>query len=297
MTYIAGIEAGGTKFLVSLGTTEGRIIAHHKIPTTTPQEVMPQVIACLQAFYQQHAFAAVGIGCFGPIDPNSASPTYGQITTTPKLAWQHYDIVSAIKQHFTLPIGFDTDVNGAALGEYRWGQAQGLSSVVYITVGTGIGVGVVVDGKPLHGAMHPEAGHLLVAQLPEDDFAGVCPFHNNCLEGLACGPALLQRVGASSANDIAPEHPVWQLEAHYLACAVSNYILTLSPQRIIFGGGVMQQPGLIEQVRQRTLTLLAGYIDNAMTKNIDNTVTYASSGQHTGMLGALALAAHSLSVS
>jgi len=294
MSYIAGIEAGGTKFMVALGTTDGKIITRQKIPTTTPQEVIPQVLHCLRKFYHQYTFAAVGIGCFGPIDPNPSSTTYGYITTTPKLAWQHCDIVGTIKHHFNVPIGFDTDANGAALGEYYWGQAQGLDNVIYITVGTGIGVGVVVEGNPMHGAMHPEAGHLLIPQLRDDDFSGTCPFHGNCLEGLACGPALLQRAGVVSASELSDDHPVWQIEAHYLACAAVNYILTLSPQRIIFGGGVMQQTGLIESIRKGMITLLANYIDNDMTKNITDSVTYASLGQDTGVLGSLAIATQQL---
>ena len=290
MTYIAGIEAGGTKFIVSLGTTTGRIIAQQAIATTTPQEVMPQVIQCLKRFHQQQAFTAIGIGCFGPIDPNPASRTYGHITTTPKQAWQHYDIVGAVKQAFPLPIGFDTDVNGAALGECYWGQAQGLGCVVYITVGTGVGIGVVINGQPLHGAMHPEGGHLLIPQQQEDNFVGVCPFHGNCLEGLVSGPALLQRVGVRTPAEIPVEHPAWALQAHYLSYAAMNYILTLAPQRIIWGGGVMQQPGLLEQIRRNTTTALAGYVDNDMTKNMAQSMMYASLGQQTGVLGSLAIA-------
>ena len=294
MKYIAGIEAGGTKFVVALGTTDGNILMRHTIPTTTPQEVMPQVITCLQDFYRQHAFVSIGIGCFGPIDLYPHSKTYGYITTTPKHAWQHVDIVGMVKQHFALPVGFDTDVNGAALGEYRWGQAHGFDCVVYVTVGTGIGLGAVVNGKALHGAMHPEGGHILIPRSPQDDFISICPFHSNCLEGMASGSALLQRMRVTSAVDIPTDHPVWSLQAYYLACAAVNYILTLAPQRIIFGGGVMQHPGLIEMVRQQAADLLAGYVENDMTKNMTDSIVYASLGQDTGVLGSLAIAINAM---
>ncbi len=234
--------------------------------------------------------AAIGIAAFGPLDPDPASPTYGHITTTPKEGWAHTDFVGALRRHFDGPIAFDTDVNGAALGEWRWGAARGLDTFIYLTVGTGIGGGGMARGRLLHGLIHPEMGHIRLARDPQrDPFAGICPFHGDCLEGLASGPALEKRWG-QKAETLPPDHPAWDLEADYLAQALHNFICVLSPQRIILGGGVMQQRHLFPRIRARVLASLNGYVQSpALLERIDEYIVPPALGSRAGVLGAIAL--------
>jgi fructokinase len=292
-TLLGAVEAGGTKFVVALGTGPGDLRARTVIPTTTPGETLARVADFLAAAGRQHgAPAALGVACFGPVDPDPASPRFGQVTKTPKPGWSGTDVAGFLRARFPVPIGFDTDVNGAALGEHRWGAARGLDTFVYLTVGTGIGGGGMARGRLLHGLVHPEMGHLPVPRDPlRDPFPGMCPFHGDCLEGLASGPAIEARWGRPCA-DLAGRADVWDLEAEYLGAAVAGYTLVLSPRRVILGGGVMQVPGLIERVRVQVAARLAGYVDHpALQGDLSGFVVAPGLGQDAGVLGALALAA------
>jgi fructokinase len=245
MALVGGIEAGGTKFVGAVGTGPQDMRAEIQFQTTTPAETIGSAVAFFRKETRTESLKALGIASFGPVDPNPDSSTFGFITTTPKPGWANTDLVGKVRDALGIPVGFDTDVNGAALGEHRWGSAQELDTFIYLTVGTGLGGGGLVNGRPLHGLLHPEMGHVRIPHdWDADPFPGTCPFHGDCLEGLAAGPALEQRWG-QRAEFLPPEHPAWALEAHYLALALANYITVLSPQRIIMGGGVMQQPPLL----------------------------------------------------
>jgi fructokinase len=235
---IGGIEAGGTKFVCAVGTGPDDIRAEHRFPTTTPAATLAQAVAFFQEQERVNGrITAIGIAAFGPLDPNPASPSFGRITTTPKPGWANADVVGAIEGALGVPVGFDTDVNGAALGEHRWGAAQDVDTFIYLTIGTGIGGGVMVNGRLLHGLIHPELGHIaLPHDWARDPYKGRCPYHGDCLEGMAAGPAIGERWG-QPAFELPAEHPAWELEAHYLALALQSFICTLSPQRIIMGAG------------------------------------------------------------
>lgn len=284
----AGIEAGGTKWVCAVGTGPDDIIALERFPTTTPAETLARAIAFLGQF---SALKAIGVGSFGPIDLHPNSPTYGYITTTPKAGWQFADVVGPLRAAFGLPVGFDTDVNAAALGEWRWGAAQGLDTFVYLTIGTGIGGGALVNGKLLHGLLHPEMGHMLMRRdAARDPFAGACPFHEDCLEALATGPALEKRWGAL-AETLPVDHAAWDLEAHYLAQAVVNLICILSPERIILGGGVMHQPQVFAALRPAVQRFLNNYLQMPqITARIDEYIVPPGLGDRAGVLGSIALA-------
>ena len=289
--FYGGIEAGGTKINCAIGNGPNNIVAEARIPTTTPTETVAAVITFFRAHQAQYPLQAIGIASFGPVDLNPHSPTYGYITSTPKQGWANVDLVGAIKQAFNLPIGFDTDVNGAALGEYRWGAAQGLSSFIYLTVGTGIGGGGMFNGQLMHGLVHPEMGHIPIPHdRQRDPFAGVCPYHVDCLEGLATGPAMEKRWGTRAEN-LPLDHPAWDLEAHYLALAMHTFVCMLSPQRIILGGGVGSHPNILPRVRKQTQAALNGYIHAAeITEHIDAFIVAPGLGDRAGVLGAIALA-------
>ncbi len=259
-------------------------------PTTEPDETIGRAIAFFEPWSGQ--LASIGIGSFGPVDPDPNSSAYGHITTTPKPGWEGTDILERVESAMGVPVGFDTDVNAAALGEHRWGAAQDVDTFVYLTVGTGIGGGAMVAGELLHGLMHPEMGHLRVPHDHEHDpFEGVCPFHGDCLEGLATGPAIEARWG-QPGETLASDHPAWSLEAHYLALELMAIICMLSPQRIILGGGVMQQRQLFPLIRSEVQELLNGYIQvpAIVTEAIDRYIVPAGLGDEAGVLGALALA-------
>ena len=283
---LGAIEAGGTKFVCGIGNEHGEVIERISIPTTTPEETMGQVID----FFKNKEVDAIGVGSFGPVDLDVSSPTYGFITSTPKKYWNQFDLVGGLKKRFDVPIGFDTDVNAAALGESVWGAAKGLDSCLYMTVGTGIGVGAVAEGKLIHGMLHPEMGHILVRRHEKDAYQGSCPFHGDCLEGMAAGPAIEARWGKKGV-DLAGDSDVWELEAYYLAQALVNYILVISPQKIIIGGGVMKQEQLFPLVREHTVKLLNGYLQHEnILKNIDQYIVPPGLGDNAGLCGALALA-------
>lgn len=286
--YVGGIEAGGTKFVCAVGTSPDDVRAETRFPTTTPEETIGRAVAF---FREQEAKngrpAAIGIASFGPLDPNPASPTFGYITSTPKPHWANANLAGAIRAALDVPVGFDTDVNIAGLGEWRWGAAQGLSSFIYLTIGTGIGGGVLIDGKPVHGLLHPELGHIpLPHDWTADPYKGRCPYHGDCLEGMAAGPAIGERWGRA-AVELPPDHPAWELEAHYLARALQAFILTLSPERIILGGGVMEQPQLFPMVRRKVVNYLNGYVQSpSILRDIDSYIVPPGLSNRAGVLGA-----------
>ncbi|AXA34276.1 ROK family protein [Francisella adeliensis] len=288
--YIAGIEAGGTKFFTTVGDTEGNVIERHRTDTTTPAETMAETLEVLKNYQSKYDIKALGLGCFGPIDINLNSPTYGFITNTPKIAWQNFDIVSSIRSVFNGPINFNTDVNAAAICEQLWGSAQGLENLMYLTIGTGIGGGAICNNRIVQGATHTELGHINISQNPNDDFVGCCPFHNNCLEGLASGTAVNTRWGVSNASKLADDHIAWVYEAEYLAKAIVSFIFTLSPEKVILGGGIMNKNILFTKVRKNVKNLLNNYFDYPSLKNMDNFIVPASFGDNTGVKGSLALA-------
>ena len=288
---IGGIEAGGTKFVCAVGTGPDDLRDEIRFPTSTPTETLGKAIAYFQEAESKHGpLSAIGIAAFGPLDPNPQSPTFGHITTTPKPHWGNADVVGTMKQAFNIPMGFDTDVNGAALAEHRWGAAQDVDNLIYLTIGTGVGGGVMVNGKLVHGLIHPELGHIsLPHDWEQDSYNGRCPYHGDCLEGMAAGPAIGERWGIP-AYELPPDHPAWDLEAHYLALALRTFICTLSPERIILGGGVMEQPQLFPLLREKTQAYLNGYVQSpAILEEIERYIVPPGLGNKAGVLGALAL--------
>ncbi len=287
----AGIEAGGTKFVCAIGFGNGEITEQKSFPTTSPEETLERAIKFIEVQKRSSPVSAIGIASFGPIDVNPGSPKYGHITSTPKPGWSDTDFVGFVQASLGLPVGFDTDVNGAAQGEHLWGAGQGLDTFIYLTVGTGIGGGGLVNGKRIHGLVHPEMGHIPVMHdRMEDPFEGICPYHGDCLEGLANGPAMEERWGMPP-EQIPRDHPAWDLEALYLARALASYIFVLSPQRLILGGGVMNQVHLFPKIRQRVSHLLAGYIQSEqILSDIENYIVPPALGSKSGVLGAIALA-------
>jgi fructokinase len=286
-----GIEAGGTKFVCAVGSSPADIRAEARFPTGPPDETLDRVITFFQEQAEVTPLAAIGVASFGPVDLNPNSSTYGHVMETVKPGWSYFDFAGSLERALDLPVGFDTDVNGAALGEHTWGGAQGLDTFLYLTVGTGIGGGGMVGGRLIHGLVHPEMGHIRVPHdFQADSYPGNCPFHGDCLEGLACGPALEERWGRPAAT-LPPNHPAWELEAHYLALGLQNYICTFSPQRILLGGGVMDQAHLFPRVRQNLQNLLNGYLKSpAILKEIDRDIVPPSLGRQAGVLGAISLA-------
>lgn len=295
--YLAGIEAGGTKFFTTIGDMEGNVIERHRTDTTTPEQTMIEVLEIIKGFKAKYNIKALGLGCFGPIDVDVNSPTYGYITNTPKIAWQNFDILSSIKSVFDVPINFNTDVNAAALCEQRWGAAVGFENLLYLTIGTGVGGGVICNNRIVQGATHTELGHIGIAQNPNDDFKGSCPFHGNCLEGLASGTAVNKRWEVSNASKLTDDHIAWQFEAEYLAKAITSFIFTLSPQKVILGGGVMHKTVLFDLVRKNVKNYVNGYFDYPALQEMNNFIVPASFGDDTGVKGSLALALEALNES
>jgi fructokinase len=283
------IEAGGTKFICAVGTGP-HDIELAQFPTLEPDATMPPVIDFFRA-RQVPSLAAIGIGSFGPVDLHPTSPTYGHITSTPKPGWQNFDLAGAVRSEIHVPIGFDTDVASSALGEARWGAASQLSDFVYITVGTGIGGAAVVGGHVLHGLIHSEMGHLRIPHDTKlDPFAGICPFHGDCWEGLAAGPAMKARWDRP-AQDLPVDHPAWALEAHYVALGLVNLVFTLSPQRFIIGGGVMQQPQMFPLVRKEFAQLINNYLfDDRVLAHLDTYIVPPALEGSAGALGCFVLA-------
>jgi fructokinase len=292
LPLIGAVEAGGTKMVCAVGTGPDDLHDEVRFPTSSPDDALAQVIDYFTTWQAEHgkSIAAIGYGTFGPCDPHPQSPTYGWVTKTPKPGWSDTDVVGPLRAAFDIPIGFDTDVNGAALGEHRWGAAQDVDTFVYLTIGTGIGAGIIVNGRILHGLIHPEAGHVAMRRDPATDpYPGRCPFHGDCLEGLAAGPAIGER-WQLPATELGPDHPAWDLEAHYLAEACRNLICTLSPQRIVLGGGVMEQLHLFPLIRAKTVAMLNGYVQAPeIIDRIDQFIVPPGLGNLAGASGCIAL--------
>ena len=283
------IEGGGTKFVCAVGTGPDDLVIT-QFPTTSPEATIHSALTFLKE-RSVGRLQAVGVGSFGPVDLRPSSPTFGYVTSTPKPGWQNFDFAGAVRNGLDVPVGFDTDVDAAALGEARWGAAQSISDFLYLTVGTGIGAGAIVNGQILHGLVHPEVGHIRIPHdRQRDPYPGCCPFHGDCLEGLACGPSMEKRWG-KPARELPIDHPAWALEAHYLALGLANWVCTLSPKRMILGGGVMQQQSLFPLVRAELIRLLNGYVRSTeLIENIERYVVPPKLGNRAGIAGALVLA-------
>jgi len=282
---IGAIEAGGTKIICGIGNEHGEIEKKINFPTESPEIVFAKI----RSFFEEEQLDALGVGTFGPIDVNRGSATYGYITSTPKPGWRDVDVLGELKSYIDVPIGFDTDVNGAALAEALWGSAKGVNSCVYYTIGTGVGVGVYVESNLVHGLLHPEAGHIPVKRHPQDSFEGFCPYHGDCLEGVAAGPAIERRYG-KKGHELSVDHEAWKLEAYYLGQALMSTILLLSPERIILGGGVMHQEQLFPMIREEVKRNLNGYVQHDMLlKHIDQYIIPPGLGDNAGLSGAVAI--------
>jgi fructokinase len=292
VTIFGGIEAGGTKFVCVVGNGPGDIQEEIRFPTTDPSQTLKQAVDFFKSYEDKNnKLTSLGIASFGPIDLNPNSRTYGYVTSTPKPGWANTDVVGYFKRHFEIPIAWDTDVNGAAIGEGKWGAGKGLENFIYLTIGTGIGGGAIINGAPLHGLVHPEMGHM---QMPhdwqKDPYKGKCPYHGDCFEGMAAGPALNERWG-QPAETLGADHPAWDLEAHYIALALQTFICSFSPQRIILGGGVMQQEQIFRLIREKVKFYLNGYVQAPeILEKVDEYIVPPGLGNQAGMLGAIAMA-------
>lgn len=290
MNYYVGIEAGGTKFRCLIAHDHEHVLAEKVFPTTDPNQTLPSIIDYLEKATNELSIPIeyLGLASFGPVDLDPSSPTYGWITSTPKIAWRNFPILRYFEEHLNIPVKFETDVTAAALGEGKWGAAVGLSDFVYITVGTGIGGGVIHDNKPLFGMAHPEIGHMKLQPHPDDPFPGNCPYHVNCLEGLANAPSLAARWNVDPAS-LPDDHRAWNFEAYYLGQAIHNLIMVYAPKKIILGGGVLKRPGLLEKVRIETVKILNGYINTTYLENMATYIVPPELGDRAGALGAISL--------
>jgi fructokinase len=290
---LAGVELGGTKCVCILGTGPDDVRAVERLPTGEREETLRQIEAVLDRWRSQYGTPrALGVASFGPVDLHPGSPTYGFITSTTKAGWRDTDVAQRLARRAGVPMSVDTDVNGAALAEGRWGGARGLDDFAYVTVGTGIGVGSIVRGRSVFGMNHTELGHIRVARKPGDPFAGVCPFHGDCIEGLASGPAIEARAGVP-ASQLPPDHPAWDFVVHGLAQLMHTMVLTTAPSRIFLGGGVMSaQTHLFERIQQELKRSLNGYVvAPELEQGLAQYLVLPGLGTMAGPLGALALAA------
>ncbi|QIW78893.1 ROK family protein [Bacillus tequilensis] len=287
---LGGIEAGGTKFVCAVGKEDGTIIDRIEIPTTMPEETIEKVIQ----YFHQFSLQAIGIGSFGPVDTDKTSRTYGTIMATPKAGWRHFPFLQTIKNKMKIPVGFSTDVNAAALGEFLFGGAQDLDSCLYITIGTGIGAGAIVEGRLLQGLSHPEMGHIYIRRHPDDTYQGKCPYHKDCFEGLASGPAIEARWGKKAA-DLSAINQVWELEGYYIAQALVQYILILAPKKIILGGGVMNQKQVFPYIYQYVPKMMNSYlIFSELSDSIRSYIIPPLLDRNAGIIGTLVLADQAL---
>ena len=283
-----GLEAGGTKMVCAVGTIDGEILERASFPTRMPEETMADVVG----FFKGRELCGMGVASFGPLSLDSGDPSYGSITTTPKPGWRDFPLRRFLMDALDTYVTIDTDVNAAAFAEAKLGAGKGLDSLVYYTVGTGVGGGAVVEGRRVHGLVHPEMGHILLRPDPRDPAPdGFCPFHKGCVEGLASGPAIQKRWGMS-ARELTEDHVGWDIEADYLAQLCANTILMLSPKRIVLGGGVMHQTHLFPRIRRKTLEKLNGYVAHpAILEHMDSYIVPPALGDNAGAAGALLLAA------
>lgn len=289
----AGVEMGGTKCVCTLGTGPDDIRAQEVLPTRDPQTTLPAIADLLEGWRRSvGSFAAIGVASFGPLDLRRGSATYGRIGASPKALWRNIDLADFFARRFEGPLGLTTDVIGAAMAEGCWGGARGLGDYAYVTLGTGVGVGLVVAGRPLIGLHHPELGHTRIARIPGDDWPGSCPFHGDCIEGLASGPAIEARSGRPAA-EVPVNSPIWDTVAHALAQLAHILVVSVAPQRILLGGGVSSaQPHLFPRIRRSLALSLNGYLDiEAVSAGLDQYIIPPGLGTHAGPLGALALAA------
>ena len=282
-----GIETGGTTCVCALATEAGEILARAEVPTSDPDTTLGRLVG----FFREHELPeAIGIGSFGPVDLDADSPTWGHVTTSPKLQWRNASVAPRIRDELGVPVSFDHDVAAAAYGEHTWGAGQGLPSVAYLTVGTGIGVGLVIGGSVWYGALQPEVGHIRIPRVPGDTYEGSCPWHGDCWEGLACGPALAARYGCDPAQ-LPDDHRAWELEAEYTAAGILAIALVVSPHRLIVGGGIGRREHLLERVRQRVRELFNDYLESPLFgQEIDSYLVTPQLGADSGVLGAVALA-------
>jgi fructokinase len=289
--FYGGVEAGGTKFVCCVASGPDHIVEEVRFSTTTPEETLNKTVRFFEPFAAAGRIRSIGVGTFGPVDLDPKSPTYGFITATPKPGWSHTDVRGYLEQALKVYIAIDSDVNAAALGESIWGASRGCDPSLYLTIGTGIGGGYIMDGKPLLGLVNPEMGHLRIPHdFERDPFEGNCPFHGDCFEGLANGPAIEKRLGVKGAL-IPADDPYWEIEADYIASALMNYILTLVPRKIILGGGVMQREFLFPKVRSRLRQLLNGYVSSkSILEEIERYIVPPGLGNQSGSMGAIALA-------
>jgi len=286
-----GIEAGGTKFVCVVASGPNHLVDEIRYKTTTPEETLGRAIQFFKPFVSSGQINAIGVGCFGPLDVNPESSTYGFITATPKPGWSNTNVLGILRGALGIRVAFDTDVNAAGLGEYKWGVSKGFDPSLYLTIGTGIGGGYIKDGKSLIGLFSLEMGHIRIPHNREvDPFHGNCPFHEDCFEGLASGPAIEKRLGVPGAR-IPENDPFWNIEAEYIASALVNCILTLSPKMIVLGGGVMQREFLFQKIRWRVRELLNGYLSSkSLLEHIEDYIVPPGLGNQSGSLGAIALA-------
>lgn len=284
------IEAGGTKFVCAIMDEEARVIDKVIILTEDPKTTMSSTIE----FFQGHVLESIGLGTFGPVEINPTSPDYGKILNTPKLKWRNYNMYKALKAKFDIPIKIDTDVNAAALAEYMEGYGQGKRSVLYITIGTGVGAGFVIEGQTLYGLSHPEMGHILIHPDLGDNFQGNCPSHGTCLEGMVAGPAINARYGIKG-HELGEDHEIWDYIADYIGQALMTYNLILSPEIILIGGGVSQQAHIFPKIRRAFKKHMNGYIDHPiLNENLEDYIRYPKNGQNAGLIGAYYLAMQAL---
>ena len=286
-SYYAVVEAGGTKFNCAILDASRTLHCEKRIATTTPEETLSQVVEYFQ--HQRQAgyhFKSLGIACFGPVDLDKSSSTYGCITSTPKPHWSKASVLPHLTQALDCEGFIDTDVNAAALAEYRWGTALDTDVCVYVTVGTGVGAGVVINGKPLQGVLHPELGHTLIP-VPQG-IKGICPFHGSCVEGLASGKAMGE-IWQQPAESLPDDHQAWDIQAQVLGLFCHNLLVAFSPRKIILGGGVMNKPGLLDKVKECCRESLSGYLALPESLQVEDLICSPGLGQHSGLMGGLAL--------
>ena len=287
-TCYAAVEGGGTKFNCALFDHDRQILAQTRVPTTTPQTTLDEVVRFFQSQRAQgFHFHSLGLACFGPLDLHPDSAHYGCVTETPKPHWSNYPIVKHLADALDVAVKVDTDVNGAALAESRWGASKDTQVSVYVTIGTGVGGGVVIHGKPLHGLIHPEIGHMLIPA--PQGIEGVCPFHGNCVEGLASGTAM-GKIWQQPAETLGDDHRAWDVQAQVIASLCHNLLVSFSPEKIVLGGGVMNKPGLLDKIIAYTEASLKGYLVMPQGQSLQRILVLPGLGQHSGLMGAYALA-------
>ena len=279
-----GIEMGGTKMVCAISNENGEILEQVRFDTRSPEETLKE----MADYFKQKDIKALGVASFGPVDLNKKSNTYGYITETPKTEWKHTDVVGFFKKELNIPIGFDTDVNAACLGEVIYGAGKNFQNVIYGTIGTGVGFGVYLNGQLAHGLMHPEAGHVIIKKHKDDTYEGGCPYHINCFEGLASGPAINKRWG-KPFEDLSDNQKAIEIEAFYIAEGLYNCIMCYSPEKIILGGGVMHNKNLFPLIRKEVIKQLNGYISKEEVFDIDNYIVEADLKDNQGIIGACEL--------